>query len=260
MQAFFYLSREENPDVLFGLANELESRAVRSTAQGVFAEVALSDFLQASVREDFLKLANQQVEKGTVFLDHQAFVRFVSELAASRVASTLPVSLEQVPKPLLGVAGQLRQQLSARQKAEFDLKSLGVVEANAFPPCMAKIYSELLSGMNVNHAARFNIATFLAAIGMPLERMVEAFSHASNFDEKVTRYQLGKIAGKGKQRYSPSSCAKMREYELCVANCPVTHPVQFYRRAKASAPAAASESMPDALNENKTNDTQVIPK
>jgi DNA primase large subunit len=212
----------------------------------VFAKVALSDFMQANTREDFLKLVNVALENGTVFLDRSAFVRFLSELAARRVTTSLPVPLKEVPSSLIAVAGQLKSQLAARQKAEFDLKSLGVVEADAFPPCMAKMYSELLSGKNANHAARFNLATFLAAVGMPLDQMVDVYRHAPNFDEKVTRYQLGKIAGKGKQRYSPSSCAKMREYELCVANCPVSHPIQFYRRAKGSAPLPKEADGADA--------------
>ncbi|MBS3061101.1 MAG: hypothetical protein J4215_00800 [Candidatus Diapherotrites archaeon] len=241
-QTFFYLSLESNKETLLGLANEMNSKAHPSSKQGFFAQVALTDFLEANFREDFMKLVNQQLDSGTIFLNRNDFCRFLSELSRERVASSLPVSLENVPKNFVDVSRQLKEQLAFRKRQEFDFKSLGSVDQDAFPPCMAKIYSELLAGQNVNHPGRFNLATFLVAIGMPTDQIVDAFKGAPNFDEKVTRYQVERIAGHGKAKYSPSSCAKMREYELCVANCPVTHPLQFYRNQKQGAKTADAQS------------------
>ncbi len=240
-QVFHYATRESEPEQLFLLAKELGVTVSESEKAGFFGQVSLKDFLQVNFREDFLKLVNRSLENGIVYLNQNDLARFVSELSRERVLSSLPVSMEDVPKELVETSKKLKAQLAVRQRQEFDLKSLGAVEAESFPPCMQKIYSELLAGQNANHAARFNLATFLVAIGMSSEQIVNVFSKAPNFDEKVTRYQVEKIAGRGKARYSPSSCAKMREYELCVANCPVNHPVQFYRQQKQAEKPSVSE-------------------
>ncbi len=248
-QVFFYLTLEEKRELLFSLSHELNARAAISRKPGFFAEVSLIDFLQANFSEDFLKLVNQPLEEGVICLSQNDFARFLSEYSREQTRASLPVPLDGVPKGFSVAAKKLGDELAFRKTQSFQFQPLGNVEAQAFPPCMAKIYSELLSGQRPTHSARFNLATFLAAVGMPSAEIVEVFSHASNFNEKITRYQVERIVGKGKPAYSPSSCAKMREYELCVANCPVKHPLQFYRIHKAN--PASSESETDATSKSE---------
>ncbi len=228
---FFYLTNEKKQrEVLLELASDMGIEFELHEGESFFCQIPVSSFLKADFKEEFMKLVNQPIERGMVFLAENDFARFLSEIAAEKTRQSLPVDLKHVPTPLLKVSQQLKEQLVFCEQKAFNFSSLGSVNPNAFPPCMAKLYQELLEGKNVNHPGRFNAATFLVAIGMPASQIVELFKKTPNFDEKITRYQVERIAGKGKAKYSPSSCAKMRSYNLCVANCPVSHPLQFYER------------------------------
>lgn len=229
--AFSYLESADNRrELALELAFDLSVPFELLNGELFAVRIPVSSFLEAGFKEDFMKLVNQPVESGWVFLPENDFCRFLSELARERTRSSLPVALKHVPPLLLSLARQLKEQLVFRFKQSFSFEALGEANPNAFPPCMAKLYNELLEGKNVPHAGRFNIATFLVAVNFPVQNIVELFRKTPNFDEKVTRYQVERIAGKGNPKYSPSSCAKMRSYSLCVANCPVSHPVQFYER------------------------------
>lgn len=241
---FFYLTNEKKQrEVLLELASDLGVEFEVHDGENFFCRIPVSAFLKAGFKEDFMKLVNQPIERGMVFLAENDFARFLSETAAEKTRQSLPVDLKHVPAGLLRVGQQLKEQLVFREQKAFSFAALGSVNPNAFPPCMAKLYQELLEGKNVNHPGRFNAATFLVAVGMPTAQIVELFKKTPNFDEKITRYQVERIAGKGKAKYSPSSCAKMRSYNLCVANCPVSHPLQFYEReAKRQLRPAKSEN------------------
>lgn len=234
---FFYLSNDKKQrEVMLELAADLETAFELEEKSDFFVRIPVLSFLKAGFREEFMKLVNQPVESGWVFLTENDFARFLSEIAREKTRSSLPVSLNSVPANLLKIAGQLKEQLVVREKKKFAFAPTGPVELEAFPPCMACIYRDLVDGKNVNHAGRFNIATFLVAIGMPAGEIVELYRKTPNFDEKISRYQVERIVGKGKARYFPSSCAKMRDYNLQQPDCPclhekgISHPLQAYRR------------------------------
>lgn len=245
---FFYLTNDKNRrEALLELAQDLQVDFEVQENEFFFVSVSLPAFLAAGFKEDFMKLVNQPVEDGMVFLPENDFARFLSEVAREKTRQSLPVDLQNIPPILLSVARQLKEQLSFRQKTAFSFAISENTNPNAFPPCMAKLYAELLEGQNVNHAGRFNIATFLVAVGMPTRQIVDLFKKTPNFDEKVTRYQVERIAGKGKARYAPSSCAKMRSYNLCVANCPVSHPIQFYQNELKKSSKPVAENVPEPV-------------
>jgi len=97
---------------------------------------------------------------------------------------------------------------------------------------MEKLYADLLEGKNLSHFARFDLTTFLNAVNMPESEILKAFSNTPNYDEKITAYQVRKLIKGGAQGrgYSPGSCSKIKTHALCVADCDVKHPTQFYRR------------------------------
>ena len=129
------------------------------------------------------------------------------------------------------MANELRTRIQSQQTQEKKELSHGVT-IEAVPPCMDKMYSEITSGVNLPHMARFDLATFLVNIDMPHEDIVTVFSKASNYDERVTRYHLDNLSGKkGGKKYSAPACARVREHGLCISRtCNVVHPLQFYQR------------------------------
>ena len=85
------------------------------------------------------------------------------------------------------------------------------IDLDLLPECIKKILNELLQGGNPTHMERYYLATILFALKMPLEEIMEIFSHASNYNPEVTKYQLTKI-----QKYSPPSFETLRSMGLCI--------------------------------------------
>jgi len=190
-------------------------------------EISLLDFLSAPSRDDSLKLVNQKVSHGKVFLEEERMIRFIAEKVRRTVLASLPVPVENIPKELKELAFEALNESLAKKKEAISASA----NLNALPPCIEKIYSELLAGQNIAHMERFALATFLNAIGVPEDKILEAFSHAPNYNEKITRYHISRIVkGKAGKRYAPISCAKMRSYGFCIAECNVKNPLQYYRK------------------------------
>ena len=125
-------------------------------------------------------------------------------------------------------AEELKEEFVASAKRQYSRSDFGAAKPESFPPCMAKIYVDLMAGVKAPHSSRFVFATFLNSIGMSKENIIEMYRQTPNFNERLTQYQVNRIAGKGDKGYSSPGCDKMRSYNLCVANCKVNHPVQYY--------------------------------
>ncbi|MBI4210636.1 MAG: hypothetical protein HY544_03975 [Candidatus Diapherotrites archaeon] len=224
---------EKSHKFLFGIADEMKIKSVPSETPDFFAEVALADFLRADAGSVSGKLVNQRVRKGRVILTSDEFIRFISAVAENELRQSFPLDVKGVPKSFVAEAASLEGEFSQAVRKSFSREDFGEIRPEAFPPCMAKIYGELAAGVNVSHTARFAMATFLNSVGMGAEQIIAAYKNTPNFSESTTRYQVGSICGKktsAGEGYSSPSCDKMRSYALCVANCPVSHPVQFYSR------------------------------
>ncbi|HLC78819.1 MAG TPA: hypothetical protein VJG83_00175 [archaeon] len=191
--------------------------------------VAIGSYLRAELDDPSIKLVNQKVEGGNVFLSKSEFIKLLSLIASSEIRKSLPVQIKEVPIALRAEAEDIDKQFSLEVRKKYSKTDFGKVSPESFPPCMAKIYGELIAGVKVTHSARFAIATFLSSIGMEKEKIIDMYRATPNFNEKITRYQVDRIAA-DKGGYSAPGCDKMRSYNLCVADCPVTHPVQFYSR------------------------------
>ncbi len=218
---------EEDENNLFEIADELN--ICRGTEKNF--SVPLQDYLRPEIEDQNEKLVNKKIRGGTVFLDRAEFMKLISKIAAHELKNSL-VSIgagrKDFPANLKKSAEFLDLEFAQTARAQFSKSDFGAIAPEAFPPCMAKIYSELLNGVNVTHSGRFAIATFLASIGMPAQKITDSFRRTPNFNESITRYQVERIAGEKGEKYSCPSCDKMRSYQLCVANCPVSHPIQFY--------------------------------
>ena len=203
--------------------------------------VTLSDYLRPEYEEIQDRLVNQKIERGKIFLDRARFMGLISKIAAQdlkKSMDSLPIDVETVPVKLKNAMKLIGEGFLQSARQQFSVSDFGSIAPEAFPPCMAKIYAELLNGVNVTHSGRFAIATFLASIGMPSEKIIGSFRRTPNFNEHTTRYQVERITGINGQKYSCPSCDKMRSYNLCVANCPVSHPVQFYSNETAKGKSA----------------------
>ncbi len=210
------------------LATELRLRFDFTGEKDFLVSVPLLEFLQVCFSDMLLKLVNQRVSKGRVFLDLNGFPRLLRAVVFERILGSLPVPVDGLPKNLVKMGQRFQRDFKAKQARHFQLAFKGKVNADAFPPCIASMYSQLLEGKNLPHMARFILASFLNRVGMPKQQVLELFRKAPNFKEKITLYQLDRIA---KQNYTPASCNKIRSYGHCPnADCNVRNPLSFYRR------------------------------
>jgi DNA primase large subunit len=71
---------------------------------------------------------------------------------------------------------------------------------------------------------------------MPIENVIELFKNFSDFNERMTRYQVEHIAGErgSRTRYIPPKCDTLKTHGVC-ANpdtlCQkIRHPLSYYKK------------------------------
>ncbi len=182
-------------------------------------KVDVVDYVKLAVKlkDESWKLVNRKLFKGYVYLNRGDFVRLIEEAMKNRFLERIPV--------------KVNVDIGVKVKREYRFESLPI-EFECFPECMKKIISDLNDGKNVPHTGRFAIASFLINLGCDVDKVVEIFRNAPDFDEDKTRYQVEHIAGmRGKgEKYVAPSCETMKSWGLCIWNCDVDHPIKFYRR------------------------------
>ncbi len=239
--AFFYLEKSPNRKQLaLDLAEDLGIEFKLAEENGFFVSVTLNDFLSANFKSPALKLVNQSVEAGRVFLNVNTLCRFISGFVFSMILNGLPVPTAGLPSFYRAMASQLKGSKEVySERVAFKVE--GKINPNAFPPCFASLYQKQMSGESLPHMARFLLASFLNAVGLPEKSIFDAFKKSPNFDERVASYQIKRIVA---QNYAPASCEKVKGYGFCQEqDCRVKNPVGYYRRQlrKLSAKKPVSE-------------------
>ncbi len=253
---FEYLVNEKDKIAAFtDIARELNVQVSISLDDQPVVFVSLPQYLSTPLMDGQLHLVHQPVQKGKVKLEWNLACRWMAEKAHALVLGSLPVDTKGLPKVFGEMTSIIQSRIHVQQAHENkNLLSSGIV-IEAFPPCMEKMHSEITSGVNLPHMARFDLATFLVNVRMPNEDIVSVFSKASNYDERVTRYHLDNLSGKSSGKmYSSPACAKIREHGLCISRtCNVTHPIQFYEREKTfQSKKGAESSAGEAVGNNST--------
>lgn len=211
------------------IMEELFSVSVSKTEEGV--AIGVPDYLAraSGFHEREWKLVNRRVDAGRVLLTPHETVRLlragISEYIAERIGSA------PAPPRVEGFAaavGRL-ERLAERFRAP-------TAQSGEYPPCIKHAIGVLEKGQNLPHSGRFMLAAYLLSRGQGPEQIAPLFKGAPDYNERVTRYQLGQISrGRDGRPYSCPSCEKIRRDGLCFATreCDgITHPAQFgVRRA-----------------------------
>lgn len=212
-------------DDLFGVKIDLAEEDPR------LFKVRVTDYLARSshFHEQEWKLINRLVNKGYVYLDADETVRLVrNELSVLIYDKVKAMTLPTLPQVITDKANALRTKLGPR----YEYRSHTVSD---YPPCVKHALEVMNKGDNLPHSARLMLATYMLAIGKPVDQIVALFQNAPDFNEKITRYQVEHLAGmKGSMtKYSVPSCEKLRNENLCFATeecAGIINPVQFGRK------------------------------
>lgn len=200
---------------------------------GRLFKVRVADYLSRSshFHEQEWKLINRLVSGGYVYLDADETVRLVrNELSVLIYEKVKAMTLPTLPQAIKSKADDLRTKLAPR----YEYRARAVTE---YPPCVYHALEVMGRGENLPHSARVMLATYMLAIGKPVDEIVTMYENAPDFNEKITRYQVEHLAGmKGSRtKYSVPSCDKLRNENLCFATAEcdgIINPIQFGRKKK----------------------------
>lgn len=197
-----------------------------------------TDFLKnATVFHDKKwKLVNKRMLKGEVYLTKSEAARLLEEEVRRYIEGKLDIKVGSLPEAVMSRINRLKQ-LFIEKRGEIQLEELPKeVIVNAYPPCIKELYDTIASGRNVSHIGRFALTSFLINIGMTTKNVVNLFSSLSDFNERLTRYQVEHIAGErgSRTKYIPPRCDTLRTHGVCHSMddiCRrVRHPLAYYRR------------------------------
>lgn len=169
------------------------------------------------------KLSTRILDSGLVKLNENDSPALLKEAIRLRILE--PVNLSGIPENFRETAKWINSTVVGTAK-EIEIEK---VDKDALPPCISAMLVSLESG-NASHNSMFIIATFFTNLGLKVDDVVRIFSKSPKFSEEKTRYQLEFLSGeRGGTKYTCPTCAKIKSYGLCVAECEVKHPLQFYR-------------------------------
>ncbi len=203
---------------------------------GADMHIPLRDYLIFGSTFSIMLLSNRSVKGGLVKISPHEINVILKEAIKHKISDGLPIreSLinEDIKKRLKPALMDILSEISLRSPA------LGR-QSQDLAPCMERVIEELHSGAKVPHLKRWALAVFLVKRGWDNDKIVEAFSHAPNYDERIVRYQLDHVRAKG---YLMPSCRNLITQGICVAECGTKNPLQFTKDKLAKKKPAAKSS------------------
>jgi DNA primase large subunit len=198
-----------------------------------------ADYLRNTthLREKKWKLVNRLLSSGNVYLTRNETARLLSEEVRRQIEKRLELKeLPKLPPKIIETAETIKK-LSIERigKAEMEGFPKTIVQI-AFPPCIKNLYKSASSGHHLSHIGRFTLTSFLINIGMPPEKVIDLFRNFSDYNERMTRYQIEHIAGErgSRTRYIPPQCDTLKTHGVCTnpnESCQnIRHPLSCYRK------------------------------
>jgi len=181
--------------------------------------LSLPNFLHNSVhlREPRWNLPNRVLDHGFVYITRDEAARLIEEEVRTKILERSGRTPYEVPK-LLGTRVERARGLVVKWlgvPTKYELPRVPLPEA--MPPCVRHLIDSLDEGKNVQHMGRFTLASFLLNIGTGEEDVVRLFKPATDFSERMTRYQVEHIGGKrgGRTKYTCPMCTTLKTHGVC---------------------------------------------
>lgn len=199
--------------------------------------VYFTDYLTnaTKIRDLKWKLTNRIVKDGYVSVTVDEFARLLEEEVQRRVLEKSS-QVVATPSELVESLGSFREKLVARSKEMGYDELPQAVVVTAMPPCIRHLLSSLQSGKHISHMGRFAMTSFLVNVGIGEEEIIKMLHALTDFDEKITRYQVEHIAGRrgSRRKYTSPNCKTMQTHGICInadETCAtIRHPLSYYRK------------------------------
>jgi DNA primase large subunit len=190
------------------------------------------------------KLVNQIMDKGRVYLNQDKVIRLLQEEVRSRVEKRLDFSeIKNLPEEIVAIADGLTKLAQEIMGQEIEEMPKVIVQA-AFPPCINELYADAAQAHHLSHIGRFTLTSFMVNIGITPEGLNEMFKTFSDYNERLTRYQIEHIAGErgSGTKYTCPQCSVLQTHGVCKNKddlCRwIYHPLQYYKRKQKTIPQA----------------------
>ena len=231
----------ETHEKILAIARDFEWSLASDRLSSIPLEFAVSftDYLRNTthLRDKQWKLVNRLLVNGKVYLNQHDVARLLQEEVQRRIEKRLEAKeLPNFPEKISKVAERLTE-LAKEKIGTEELESFPkVVTQSAFPPCVVALYEAASKGRHLSHVGRFTLTSFLVNIGMSPENVNELFKSFSDYNERLTRYQIEHIAGdRGSgTRYTPPQCSVLQTHGVCKNRdelCRrIYHPLAYYKR------------------------------
>ncbi len=200
--------------------------------------IHFTDYLRnaAHLHDKKWKLTNSILSHGNIYLNKKDVVRLLEEEIRRHIEKRLDAKLPKYPAELTVIAERVKK-LAAEKIGPTETEGLPkVVVQAAFPPCINALFEAASSSHHLSHIERFTLTSFLVNIGMPSEKVNELFKSFSDYNERLTRYQIEHIAGErgSGTRYTPPQCSVLQTHGVCKNRddlCRrIYHPLAYYKR------------------------------
>jgi len=186
------------------------------------------------------KLVNQIMDKGMVYLNRDKVIRLLQEEIKRRVEKRLDVSeIKNLPEEITAIAEELMKLAQEIMGQEIEEMPKVVIQA-AFPPCINALYADAAQSHHLSHIGRFTLTSFLVNIGMTPEGLNDMYKTFSDYNERLTRYQIEHIAGErgSGTKYTCPQCSVLQTHGVCknrdtICNS-IYHPLRYYQRKQKS--------------------------
>ena len=183
------------------------------------------------------KLINRVLIDGNVYLNQSDVVRLLEEEIKRHIEKRLEqTEPPKLPAPIVEIAERLKQ-LAIEKIGTAEMEGFPkVVVQEAFPPCINALYDAASKSRHLSHVGRFTLTSFLINIGMSPEKLTELFKSFSDYNERLTRYQVEHIAGvRGSgTRYTPPNCETLQTHGVCTNRDELCsgarNPLIYYKR------------------------------
>ncbi len=233
------LLKHESRNKLMQIASVFKWKTRNSKSNASDLAVNFTDYLRNTTgfHETKWKLINRVVHNGEVRISQDETARLIAEEVRRHVENKLEIPVEfELPSEIANQVQKLDALFqSKRGKISFEEMPKEVV-IDAFPPCIRELRKRALSGQHLSHVGRFTLTSFLINSGMTVDAVVDCFRSASDFNERMTRYQAEHIGGGrgSRTKYVPPKCETLRTHGVCPEMddiCRrVRHPMAYYRR------------------------------
>ena len=220
----YELLRQEEPEKLEHIGSTTFAWKVRRANLKLarrFYDFALSlpDFLRNAIhlREPRWNLPNRVLDHGFVYVTRDEAARLMEEEVRARILQRSGRTPNEVPR-LFGSRVERTRGLVIKWlgvPTKYELPKVPLPEA--MPPCVRHLIDSLDEGKNVQHMGRFTLASFLLNIGTGEEDVVKLFKPATDFSERMTRYQVEHIGGRrgGGTKYTCPMCTTLKTHGVC---------------------------------------------